>query len=167
MNTKIAQGAKRNFILQQGLPEPEEQALEMQYSALQFQPRTVGLVVLIGILVQSPAIFLLLAVALWWGGLVPRWNPFDIVYNVTFGKFPGAYQLNPAPAPRRFAGEMSGTFALVIGIFLLMDWTVPAYVVETIFAFGVISSVFRKFCLPAFVYHAVNGNMDFAMKTLP
>jgi Domain of unknown function (DUF4395) len=167
MNTNIAQRVKRNFILQQGLTEPEEPTLEMQYSALQFQPRSVGLVVLLGIIVQSPAIFLALAVILWWGGLAPRWNPFDIFYNFTFGKLPGAYQLNPAPAPRRFAGKMSGTFALVIGIFLLKDWNLAAYVVETIFVFGVISSVFRKFCLPAFMYHAIHGNIDFAMETLP
>jgi hypothetical protein len=139
----------------------------MQYSALQFQPRVVGLVVLLGISVQSPAIFLALAVILLWGGLVPHWNPFDVVYNSTLGKLPGAYHLNPAPAPRQFAGKMSGTFALMIGIFLLKDWGLAAYVVETVFVLGVISSIFRKFCLPAFMYYAIHGKIDFAMDTLP
>lgn len=167
MNTRIAQRAKRNFILQQGLPEPDEQSLDRQYSALQFQPRSVGLVVLAGIILQSPAIFLALGVLLWWGGLVSRWNPFDLAYNFTVGRLPGAYYLNPAPAPRRFAGGMSGTFALVIGTLLLKDWILAAYIVETIFIVGIISSIFRKFCLPAFLYYVMRGNIKFAIGTLP
>jgi len=159
--------AKRNFILQQGLPEPEEQTVENQYSALQFQPRIVGLVVLFGLIVQSPVIFLALGVSLWWGSLFSRLNPFDVAYNVTLGRRSDTYKLDQAPAPRRFAGMMSGSFALVTGILLFKDWNVAAYAVEAIFAMGVISSVFRKFCLPAFLYHAIHGNTDFAMRTLP
>jgi hypothetical protein len=35
--------AKRNFILQQGLCEPDAGSCPLQYSALLFQPRLVGL----------------------------------------------------------------------------------------------------------------------------
>ncbi|MCA1563865.1 MAG: hypothetical protein LC804_27675 [Acidobacteria bacterium] len=45
-----------------------------------FQPRVTGVVVLAGILLQNPVVFLVLSVALWWSA-VPTHNPFDALYN--------------------------------------------------------------------------------------
>jgi hypothetical protein len=106
--------AEKNFILQQGFEEPTPQACHLQYSALVFQPRLVGLTLLLGVLFQSPVVFLILAAVLWWGALLLHWNLFDALYNRTAGSKPGAVRLGPAPAPRRFAQGMAGSFALVI-----------------------------------------------------
>ena len=92
-------GTKRNFILQQGLQEPSPDISPAQYSALQFQPRVVGVVILVGVVLQSAAVFLALSALLWWSALLHRWNPFDAVYNSTLGARPGAVSLKPAPAP--------------------------------------------------------------------
>jgi hypothetical protein len=164
MNT---QNAKRNFILQQGLAVPDEQTCGVQYSALQFQPRIVGLTVLLGVIFQSPVIFLLLAAVLWWSGLRPRWNPFDAFYNSTLARRKGALKLSPAPPPRRFAAKESGTFALVIGVSLLSGWNLSAYALEAILLAAVIAVVFGGFCAGTFTYHALNGKIDFAIETLP
>jgi hypothetical protein len=59
----------KNFILQQGFDEPPSQSSHLQYSALLFQPRIVGLSGLIGIVFQSPAVFLGLAAVIWWSAL--------------------------------------------------------------------------------------------------
>ncbi|MCL5278606.1 MAG: DUF4395 domain-containing protein [Planctomycetes bacterium] len=101
---------ERNFILQQGFEEPAPQTYHLQYSALVVQPRVVGLTLLLGILLQSPVVFLALAAVLWWGALLPPWNLFDAVCNRTAGARPGAVRLGPAPAPRRFAQGMAGSF---------------------------------------------------------
>ncbi len=158
---------ERNFILQQGFEEPASQTCHLQYSALVFQPRLVGLTLLLGILFQSPAVFLALAAVLWWGALLPQWNLFDAVYNRTAGARPGAMRLGPAPAPRRFAQGMAGSFALVIAIALLLEWRVFAYVFEAFFAVAVGALAFGRFCLGSFLYHILTGQGEFARQTLP
>ncbi|MGB7971110.1 MAG: DUF4395 family protein [Candidatus Deferrimicrobiaceae bacterium] len=119
--------AERNFILQQGLSAPPAESCPLRLSALMFQPRIVGTVVLAAVLLQSPAIFLALSGVLWWSALFPRWNPFDALYNRTFGARPAALRLSAAPAPRRFSQGMAGSFALAIGGSLLFGWTLGFY----------------------------------------
>jgi len=48
---------------------------------LQFQPTIVGSIMLVAILTQSPAIFLLVSGLLWLNVLVPAANPFENFYN--------------------------------------------------------------------------------------
>ena len=160
-------GRRRNFILQQGLQEPSPELCPVQYSALQFQPRVVGVVLLVGVVLQSAAVFLVLSALLWWSALLHRWNPFDAVYNRTVGAQPGAVSLRPAPAPRRFAQGMAGTFALAIGVSLLVGWRAAAYVLEGVFVAAVAALVFGGFCFGSFVFHLLRGRAAFARKTLP
>ena len=160
-------GKRRNFILQQGLQEPSPELCPVQYSALQFQPRVVGVVLLVGVVLQSAAVFLALSALLWWSALLHRWNPFDAMYNRTVGAQPGAVSLRPAPAPRRFAQGMAGTFALAIGVSLLVGWRAAAYVLEGVFVAAVAALVFGGFCFGSFVFHLLRGRVAFARKTLP
>ena len=158
---------ERNFILQQGFEEPASPACHRQFSALLFQPRLVGLTLLTGLLFQSPAVFLTLAAVLWWSALLPKWNPFDAVYNLLSEAKPGAMRLGPAPGPRRFAQGMAGSFALVIGVALLLGASVFAYVFEALFVVAVGALVFGRFCLGSFLYHILTGRGEFARRTLP
>ena len=158
---------KRNFILQQGLPEPPTASCPLQYSALLFQPRLVALVVLAAVLLQSPLIFLALAGVLWWNALFPRWNPFDVLYNRIVAARTGHIPLSAAPAPRRFAQGMAGTFALSIGASLLMGWHVTAIVLEVILVLAVAALVFGSFCFGSFVFHLLLARWGFAKRTLP
>jgi len=73
----------RNFILQQGLDTPAQESCPARFSALMFQSRLVGSFILLAVVLQSPAIFLVLSGILWWNVLLPRLNPFDAVYNRT------------------------------------------------------------------------------------
>jgi hypothetical protein len=50
---------------------------EELYSALMLQPRIVGVIVALGIIVQSPLVFLILSSLLLWSAVVPTRNPFD------------------------------------------------------------------------------------------
>ncbi len=159
--------SERHFILQQGFEEPTPQTGHLQYSALVFQPRLVGLTLLLGILFQSPAVFLILSAVLWWSALLPKWNPLDAVYNLMVGAKPGAVHLSPAPVPRRFAQGMAGSFALVIAVALLLDARAFAYVFEAVFALAVGALAFGRFCLGSFIYHVLTGRGEFARRTLP
>ena len=67
----------RNFMKQQGFGEEPANACNMHFAGLYFQPRIVFGVVLLGILLQSAAIFLALSAVLWWNVLAPALNPFE------------------------------------------------------------------------------------------
>lgn len=158
---------KRNFILQQGLPEPATASCPIQYSALLFQPRLVGLVVIVGVALQERRVFLALGAVLWWSGVVPRLNPFDALYNRTLALRPGRTVLPRAPGPRRFAQGMAGTFVLAIGISLALGWNRLAVALQSLLIVAVGALVFGGFCLGSFVFHLLRGRTTFAKRTLP
>ena len=106
--------ARRNFILQQGLCEPAAETCPLEYSALLFQPRLVGLSVVVAVILQAPLLFFALAAVLWWSALAPGLNPFDALYNCTLARR-GGTTLTLAPAPRRFAQSLAGSLIDVSG----------------------------------------------------
>jgi len=122
---------------------------------------------LVGITFQSPAVFLGLWAVLWWSALLPRLNPFDALYNLTLGTRAGAIHLGPAPAPRRFAQGMAGTFALAIGVLLRLEWFIPAFVLEGFLGAAIVALIFGRFCLGSYIYHLLRGETKFTGKTLP
>ena len=107
-----------------------------------------------------------LAAALWWSASVPRFNPFDALYNWTLARS-GVPALTVAPAPRRFAQALAGLFALAIGVSLALGWRMTARVIEGCFLVAIGALVFGGFCLGSFVFHLVRGRAHFAKRTLP
>jgi hypothetical protein len=61
---------------------------------------------------------------------------------------------------------MAGTFALAIGVSLLVGWKAAGYIVEGVFVAAVAALVFGGFCLGSFVFHLLRGRAAFAMRTL-
>ena len=157
----------RNFILQQGLRAPGRKNCPLQFSALMFQPRAVGSILAVAVLLQAPAIFLVLSAVLWWNVLLPRLNPFDAIYNRTMGTRPGFDRLEPAPPPRRFAQGMAGSFALAIGMLLLFQRGKAALVLQILLLAALAALIFGRFCLGSFLYYLLRGKSDFAIATLP
>ncbi len=158
---------ERNFIRAQGFPEPAAETCHLQYSALLFQPRLVGLAVLLGIVLQEPWVFFALAALLWWSALLPRLNPFEAVYNAIASRRPGRVALAPAPPPRRFAQGMAGSFALAIGIASTSGSRTTAFVLEGLLLAAISALALGGFCLGSFVFHLLRGRAAFAMRTLP
>jgi hypothetical protein len=158
---------KWNFILQQGLNAPAQESCPVRFSSLMFQPRVVGSVLLLAVFLQSPAIFLVLSGVLWWNVLFPSLNPFDAIYNRTLGTRPGAVRLEPAPFPRRFAQGMAGSFALGIGMLLLLQLGTAALVLQVLLLTALAALIFGRFCLGSFLYYLLRGRSDFAIGTLP
>jgi hypothetical protein len=158
--------ARRNFILQQGLCEPAAGTCRPLYSALRFQPWLVGLWVVLATIFQAPLAFFALAAVLWWSALLPRLNPFDALHNLILARARGI-RLTPAPAPRRFAQFLAGTFALMIGVALTCGWRTTAYVIEGFFIAAIAALILGGFCFGSFVFHVVCGRAAFAVRTLP
>lgn len=158
--------AKRNFILQQGLCEPEAGTCPLLYSALLFQPWLVGSWVVVAAVLQAPLLFFALAAVLWWSALAPRLNPFDALYNWTLAR-PSGITLASAPAPRRFAQFLAGSFALALGVSLTLGWRMATLILEGFFIVAVGALLFGGFCFGSFVFHLLCGRADFAKRTLP
>jgi Domain of unknown function (DUF4395) len=159
--------SKLNFVLQQGVPNVRAEGCDPRYSALMFQPRVVGLTVLVALILQAWALFLALSIVLWWSVFLPQLNPFDHIYNHFVARPRGLQQLGQAPAPRRFAQGMAATFMLGIALSLLFGWRWAAWIIEAFLVLALALLNFGRFCLGSYIYHLIRGNARFANKTLP
>ena len=159
--------AELNFVRQQGFPQAQAADCPTQYRALMFQPRVIGILVLIGLVTQSPVLFLALAAILAWNVLLPAWSLFDALYNHLIAIPRGLPRLTPAPAPRRFAQGIACAFMLGIGLSLLANWRVLAWVVEGFLVIALAALVFGKFCLGSYLFLLLRGQRTYAQQTLP
>jgi hypothetical protein len=158
--------AKRNFILQQGLCDSSADACSTQYSALLFQPRVIGVWIVVALIFQSWIAFTALGALIWWCAIFPRLNPFEAIYNAIFAR-PTGPRLTAAPAPRRFAQFIAGSFGLAIGASLALHCRTTAYVLEAFLVLAIAALLFGRFCLGSFIYHVIRGKAAFATRTLP
>ena len=156
-----------NFMRQQGFPDEPADACNMRFAGLYFQPRIVFPLVLLGIVLQSPWIFLGLSLVLWWNVLLPGFNPFERAYNRLVAAPRGRVPLGPAPGPRRFAQGMAAAFLLGAGLSLLAGLSVLAWVFEAFLVVAFSALLFGKFCMGAYVFHLLRGEVGFANSTLP
>ena len=163
----MSEVAKRHFVRQQGLGDLPPASCVDQYSALMFQPRLLAVLVLLAILLQSAALFLVLAGILWWNVLAAPRNPFDAVYNRAIAGPRNLPSLPPAPAPRRFAQGMAGTLLGGAGLALLAGWPRLSWILQGVVAIALAALVFGRFCLGSYLYHLLRGKAGFANRTLP
>jgi len=163
----MSSSAVRNFMKQQGFADEPAAVCDMHFAGLYFQPGIVGTLVVVAILLHSPVLFHILSAVLWWNVVVPRWNPFEVFYNRAIAAPRGWPQLNPAPAPRRFAQGMAATFMLVVAVALLEGWVMTAWIFEAFLVVAFSALLFGKFCLGAYVYLLLRGEVALANSTLP
>jgi len=159
--------AEVNFVRQQGFGDASPESCTGRYPALMWQPRVIGILVLIGLALQAWMLFLALGVVLWWNAIAPRLNPFDALYNRFVAGPKGLPRLSAAPAPRRFAQTMAGAFMLGIGLSLFLGASVVAWVLEALLAAALGALVLGRFCLGSYLFFLFTGRAGFANKTLP
>jgi len=153
------------FVCQQGFADPN--ANPYLFSALMLQPRIIGVIVVLGAILQSHELFLVLSAVLAWGTIVPKQNLFDAIYNVAVA-FPRGYPpLVDAPAPRRFAQGSGAALALAIGLALVTGATTTAWALQGIFVVAGASALIRRFCVPAHVYYVLRRRFSAGAMPLP
>ena len=159
--------ARRQFVRQQGFSDATAESCRYQYPALMFQPRAMVPIVLLGILTRSATVFLLLAALLWWNALVPPLNPFDALYDRTIAAHRKSPPIGPAPAPRRFAQGIAGTFFAGAGLAFLAGRPAVAWILVGMVAVALAALVLGRFCLGSYLYHLLRGDTGYANRTLP
>jgi len=163
----MVQCAKTNFVRQQGFQDASDLESAAKFSALMFQPRVTAVLVAAGLAFQDWRLFFILSAVLWWNVLVPTLNPFDAFYSRFVAGPGGPAPLTPAPAPRRFAQGMAGSFMLATGLFLFLGWQVAAFIVEALLVLALVALIFGRFCLGSYIFHLLRGQAAFANHTLP
>lgn len=163
----MPENARVRFVQQQGFREASPHACEFRYPALMIQPRLVGILLVVGVLLQEAWFFFALGAVLAWSAVLPRLNPFDVVYNAVASGREGWPSLPPAPGPRRFAQGLAGTLMLMIGAAQLsgLHWIVAA--LEVFLLLAVAALVFGKFCLGSYLFLHLTGRASFARRTAP
>ena len=156
-----------NFMKQQGFAAEPPDACDLRFQGLYFQPRIVFPLVLLAILLQSPGLFFALSAVLWWNVLVPALNPFELAYNRFVAARRGGPLLTPAPGPRRFAQALAAGFTLAAGACSMLGWRVTSWVFEAFLVVAFVALLFGKFCLGAWLFHVLRGEVAFANSTLP
>src|SRR5256712_13822471 len=126
----MARSPVMNFMKQQGFTQEPPDRAALRFKGLQFQPTIVGSMMLVAIVTQSAAIFLLVSALLWLNVLVPAANPFEQVYNRVVARQRGRPPLTPAPGPRRFAQGMAAVVMRAAGLTLLQGWRTASYVFQ-------------------------------------
>lgn len=159
--------AKLNFVRQQGYPDTSLEVSNSLYPALMWQPRVIGVLALVGVILQSAPYFFALGVLLWWNAIVPALNPFDALYNFLVAKPKHMPSLTPAPAPRRFAQAEAGTIFLAIGWALLWQANLLAYALEGLALVSLGALIFGRFCQGSYLYWLLTRQSAFAHRTLP
>jgi hypothetical protein len=160
--------AELNFVRQQGFKDASPETCVHQYPALMWQPRAMGILVLIGLALQTWPYFLALSAVLWWNVAFPKLNPFDALYNYLVAKTKGLPLLGPARSPRRFGAQpIAGTFLFVIALSLFFGWHLLAWGLEAFLVVALVSLIFGRFCLGSYIYLLLTGEAGFANETLP
>jgi uncharacterized protein DUF4395 len=156
-----------NFVRQQGLRDATSQTCGYQYRALMWQPRLIGVIVLVAVVFQARLVFLGLGALLWWNAALPGLSLFDALYNLLVAGPKGLPGLGPAPAPRRFAQAIAGAFAMAIGLALATGRPALAWLFEGFLIAAVAALIFGRFCLGSYLYHLSTGQAEYANATLP
>ncbi len=156
-----------NFMRQQGFASEGAAACDLHFAGLQFQPSIVFPLVLVATAAQLPLLFVAISAVLWWNTAVPRWNPFELLYNRLVARPRGRPVLGPAPAPRRTAQGMAATFTLGAALALWAGFSLLAWAFELLLAIAFVALLLGRFCLGAYVYHVFRGHLVFANATLP
>lgn len=157
----------QNFMKQQGFGDEPADACDLHFAGLYFQPRIVFPLVLLGILLQSPRIFFAVTAVLSWNVTVPALNPFEQAYNRLIARPRGLLPLGRAPGPRRFAQGMAAAFTLGAGVCLVQGWPLASWVFQGFLVVAFSALLFGKFCMGAWVFHVLRGEVAFANSTLP
>jgi len=163
----MANISERQFVRQQGFRNASAASCEHLYPALMFQPRVLAMIIVLGVALQSPGIWLVLSILLWWSALVPARNPFDAIYNRFAARPRKLPLLEPAPGPRRLAQAIAGTLSAGAALCLLRGSQAGAWIFEGELVAAVTALVLGRFCVGSYLFHLLRGDVVFANRTLP
>jgi hypothetical protein len=144
------QQSQTRFVRHQGFRDRDTD--QQLFHGLMFQPKMIGVLLTVGMVVQKAWLFAALAGVLWWCAMAPAYNVFELLYNRVIADRRGWPRVGPAPEPRRFAQGLATMLAAVIAAALMSDATIVALVAEAVLAAAILGIVFAHFCFGSWAY---------------
>lgn len=144
-------GHENYGLLQQGYDYDANELRQLAWG-LRFTPLVCLGLAIAGLLLEEPAIHLLLAVL----GIVPFWfpagHPVDLLYNRILRPLLNGVALPPNPLPRRIACFMGGLMNLAIGSFFILGMRQWAFFFGGILVSLQMVVITTHFCLASWIY---------------
>ncbi len=171
----MASPAIRNFMKQQGFADEPSSLCDMHFAGLYFQPRIVGSLIVVAIVLNVAGYMdgcerqLILGdgafLRAFGRALVERdcAEPQSIreFYNRVIAAPRGRAPLIPAPGPRRFAQAIAAAFTLIVGVALMQGWNVTAFDIRGVSRGGVLDVALREI-LPRRLHFSFVARAGFA-----
>ena len=142
----------------QGFDYLDQEAKARYALPLRFTPAVCIILILIGLILQSPIWLALLVPIGLSGALFPRGMIIDVVYNFGVRHLFGAPKLPPTPTPRRFSYLLSTT--LTAGAALSFQYGLPVlgFVLGGAVIVGATILTTTLWCLGSWIYWKIFGD---------
>lgn len=152
----VSPGIQKN-LNNQGFDGLDAEAKAQCATPLRFTPAVGTVLVLAGLVSQSPALLATMAVAALSGALLPSGMLIDLVYNLGVRHLTHARKLPPTPMPRRFSYLLSTALLTASAIALSAGLTTIGFISGGIVALGGAILATTHWCLGSWFYRAMFG----------
>ena len=143
---------QQKSLFQQGYQQYSPQELKQLEWGLRFTPGICSLITAFALLYQLPYVLFLVATLGIWAFFYPAKHPMDLIYNHGVRHLFNAPKLPENPFQRRLACFAAGIMNTAIGILLLVNMPVAAYIFGALLLCLQAIVIFTHFCTLSWMY---------------
>ncbi|MGY1679928.1 DUF4395 family protein [Geodermatophilus sp. SYSU D01176] len=151
-----------NNLNEQGFEYLDQEAKSRYALPLRFTPAVATTLVVIGLVLRSPAWLASMALVALSGALFPRGMVIDLVYNFGVRHLFGAPPLPPTPKPRRFSYVLSASALTGSALSFAFELPVLGFVLGGFVVLGAATLTTTLWCLGSWIYRMVFGRRSAA-----
>ncbi len=152
--TRLNTFTKSN-LNKQGFGKLNDEAKTRYRLALRFTPGVATVLIVIGLLLQSPIWLGSTALVALSGALLPSGMLIDLVYNLGVRHFFGAPPLPPTPRPRKFSYLISATFLAGSAVSFYFGLSVLGFILGGMVVIGAAILTTTLWCLGSWWYRLI------------
>jgi len=137
----------------QGFGDLDDEEKSRYAWSLRFSPGIAAIIIMVGLVLQSPIIIGAMALVALSGALFPRGMFFDLIYNIGVRHILNAPPLPATPIPRRFSYLLSTSLLTGSALSFLFGLNVLGIVLGAMVAIGASILTTTLWCLGSWYYN--------------
>ncbi len=141
----------------QGFADLDADAKSCYAGPLRFAPGVGTILIVVGLVLQSPAFLAIGAIVPLSGALFPRGMILDLIYNLGIRRLFGRPALPPTPTPRRFSYLLSTVLLVGSAVSFLYGLSLVGIILGGAVALGGIMLTTTHWCLGSWIYRLFFG----------
>ena len=157
---RLSACTKKNLNMQ-GFGNLDEEAQSRYASPLRFTPGVATILIVIGLVLQSPIWLGSMALVAFSGALLPNGMLIDLVYNLGVRHLFRAPRLPPTPKPRQFSYILSSFLLAGSALFFLYDLPALGFICGGIVIVGAAILTTTLWCLGSWFYRLIFGHESY------